>query len=180
MLCDECLQGLERARPSYLELREGDFKGVFSVYSYRQKEVKRVIREIKYRFRVELIRRLLEREEIKMKVDVWAPIPLFWKKENYRGFNQAREIARELARKTGIKMIEGLKRVRATRTLTEMGAMERVREVKGVFKAINKEIKGKRVGLVDDVFTSGATMMEAARELKKAGAREVWGFSLGR
>ena len=58
---------------------------------------------------------------------------------------------------------------------------EREKNIKGVFSVENKELIGnKKILLVDDVYTTGSTMEECARVLKKAGAREVWGIAVAR
>lgn len=115
-------------------------------------------------------------------IDWVVPIPLHKQRENWRGFNQAEVMARYLAKKAGLQVKVVLVRKKKTRPLAEMGSVEeRKREMKAVFGMSREgegEVAGKRVLLVDDVFTSGTTMREAARVLKNVGAKEVWGWVL--
>ena len=72
-----------------------------------------------------------------------------------------------------------VKRKKATRPVAEMGKNEREREISGAFELVNMElIKGKRLVVVDDVVTTGGTMKEVAKVLKKGGARWVGGWAL--
>jgi ComF family protein len=103
-----------------------------------------------------------------------APIPLsFWRK-NSRGFNQAELLARELAKGLGLEFRpELLRKVRDTSSQVSLTRPERKANVRGVF-AVSGKLSGEDILLVDDVVTTGATVREAARMLKKAGARQVW------
>jgi len=101
------------------------------------------------------------------------PMPLHPKRLSARGFNQALEIARRLARFTGMR-IEARCALRAkdTRPQTELPYDERAKNVRGAF-ACRLDLSGKIVGVVDDVMTTGATLNELARVLKGAGAARV-------
>ncbi len=109
--------------------------------------------------------------------DLIAPVPLhrwrIWK----RGYNQAALIAAALARHGGIEArLNLIERVRATPPLRGMGRRERQAAVRGAFRVradLKPGLKGRRVILVDDVYTSGATVNGCARILKRAGAAEV-------
>jgi len=110
-----------------------------------------------------------------------VPIPLNRSKERKRGFNQALLIAETLLKylDTNLPIESGaLVRVRETKSQTEIkGYKSRKKNIAECFKIKNPEkVKGKNIILVDDVFTSGATMREAVRTLKKAGAKKVLGF----
>lgn len=115
--------------------------------------------------------------------DVIIPVPLSKQRHLERGFNQAEFIAREVSRKARV----GVDAVTLARTvytqMHRMGMDKRGREL-AVQKAFVVErpnlVAGKNVLLVDDVFTSGATSSACARALKKAGAGEVYVFTLAR
>ena|SRR3989344_1108880 len=114
-----------------------------------------------------------------------VPTPLYPGKERKRGFNQAREIAGALleslsARGVAAEVVEPLTRVRNTKTQTDMkNFLERGENIEGSFRIESPiAVFRKNIILVDDVFTSGATMREAARVLKSAGARHILGFVL--
>lgn len=114
-----------------------------------------------------------------MRVDGVVPVPLHRVRENWRGFNQAMMLAEILAESWGVKVLEVVKRKKATRPVAEMGKNEREREILGAFELVNMElIKGKRLVVVDDVVTTGGTMKEVAKVLKKGGARWVGGWAL--
>jgi predicted amidophosphoribosyltransferase len=97
-----------------------------------------------------------------------------------RGYNQSEEIAKVIAEILKIPLdSETLKRVRNTTPQTELKSKEeRAKNVYGCFAA--KNISGKAVIIIDDVYTTGATMREAARALKAAGARQVIGVAVAR
>lgn len=134
---------------------------------------------------------------------ILIPIPLNEKKLKWRGFNQAEEITKELSKflnpvrdsgnkeslqkeniSNGVKVplvSNCLLRVKNTYPQVELTAEARKENVKGIFICQNqKEIFGKKILLVDDVYTTGATMEEAARILKESGAKEAWGVVVAR
>jgi ComF family protein len=106
---------------------------------------------------------------------VAVAVPLHPKRLRYRGFNQALFLAESAARSLGIALnIDGLARVRHTRPQVDLGPEERLANVKGAFAVVRPEdFKGQAVLLVDDVYTTGATVKECARVLKKSGAKSV-------
>jgi ComF family protein len=114
--------------------------------------------------------------------DVIIPVPLHRNRLMQREFNQGAVLARGLARYLNIAVLERLLvRVRWTRPQVELSGDERRRNVKNAFAVTDAtSIAGKIVLLVDDVFTTGATLGEAARTLKGAGAIQVDGFALAR
>ncbi len=95
--------------------------------------------------------------------------------------NHAEEIAKKLARIAPKKkeVISLLAKVKKTKKQSELSKKERLKNVKGAFEAKSEEIPEKLI-LVDDVFTTGATMRECANKLKRSGAKKVWGFTLAR
>jgi ComF family protein len=108
---------------------------------------------------------------------VLIPVPLHRWRIWQRGYNQSALIAGHLARLTHAPMIvDGLMRVRATRSLAGLGRKARAKEVRAAFRINPKQsagIRGRHVLLVDDVYTSGATANACARTLKAAGAARV-------
>jgi competence protein ComFC len=111
-----------------------------------------------------------------------APIPLHFNKMKERGFDQAFLIARQVAKLLKLPLEGGLlRRVKATSPQATMTRAERARNIKGAFEINRPEhVSGKNILLVDDVFTTGATVNEAAKILKKNGAGKVFVFTLGR
>jgi len=113
---------------------------------------------------------------------ILIPIPLNEKRLKWRGFNQAEEIGKELSKFLKVPLVSNcLLRVKNTYPQVELTLEERKENVKGIFICQNqKEIFGKKILLVDDVYTTGATMEEAAWVLKESGAKEVWGIVVAR
>jgi ComF family protein len=107
--------------------------------------------------------------------EAWiVPVPLHWWRHWRRGYNQAEALARALARRLDRPVRRPLRRVQATKKLAELSPTERVRALRGAFRArTNPSLDGRTILLVDDVLTTGATCGAAARALKQAGAARV-------
>jgi len=115
-------------------------------------------------------------------IDCIIPVPLHVARLRQRGFNQALILAHELSRTFSLPLsFDNLKRVRPTRPQVELTGTERIKNVAGAF-ALRRpdELKDRGVLLIDDVFTTGATMNECARVLKNAGASRVTALTLSR
>ena len=109
-------------------------------------------------------------------------VPITKKKLKQRGYNQSEEIAKALSENLQIPLLKScLLKIKETPPQMTLSREEREKNIKGVFSVENKELIGnKKILLVDDVYTTGSTMEECARVLKKAGAREVWGIAVAR
>jgi ComF family protein len=103
------------------------------------------------------------------------PVPLHWTRLWQRGFNQSALVAREVARRLGIRSDPySLQRIRRTPPLKGMSALQRRKTVGGAFRIRDKSaVTGKTVILIDDVLTTGSTAEACARALKRAGAARV-------
>jgi ComF family protein len=102
-----------------------------------------------------------------------APVPLAFARHAERGFNQAHEIARTVARRLALPLAaDVLARVKHTMPQQRLALAARRRNVRGAFAA-RGEVSGRTVAVVDDVMTSGATLDEIAAVLKRAGAARV-------
>ena len=113
-------------------------------------------------------------------VDIVLPMPLHPRRLAQRGFNQALEIARDLARRTGATLEpRGARRTRDTIPQTDLPYEERARNIRGAF-ASDLDLSGKAVAVVDDVMTTGATLNELAGVLKRAGAAGVHNLVIAR
>jgi ComF family protein len=108
-------------------------------------------------------------------VDIVVPLPLHWRRFWSRGYNQAAAIGRELAEGLGVKFdAKLLRRVRHTPQQVQPSAAARRENVRGAFRTHRKaSLGGRCVLLVDDVMTTGSTVGEAARTLRKSGAKQV-------
>jgi competence protein ComFC len=107
-----------------------------------------------------------------------VPVPLHRSRLAKRGFNQAELMARGVARRINAPVLDKLKVVRRTRDQVELSAGERRANVAGAFGS-RGPVAG-RILLVDDVFTTGATLSEGARVLRRAGAGEIHALTLCR
>jgi len=107
--------------------------------------------------------------------EVLVALPLAPSRQRSRGFDQAAEIARRVARITGVPMITGLRRTRDTPAQAALPWQERAKNVRGAFAA-EPSLGGRRIAIVDDVMTTGATLASAASAVLRAGALgvEVW------
>lgn len=103
------------------------------------------------------------------------PVPLHWQRLLARRFNQSALLGAALSRRTGLPLeTENLLRRRATPSQAGQSALSRRRNVAGAFRVPDRErVAGRRLVVVDDVFTTGATATACARALKRAGASEV-------
>ena len=115
-------------------------------------------------------------------IDVVIPVPLHPVRLRERSYNQAALLAQGLACRID-RRFDGrsLARIRKTQSQTLLDASHRRANMLGAFEVARPEwVRGRCVLLVDDVMTTGATFHECARVLKKAGARSVWGVTVGR
>ncbi len=120
-------------------------------------------------------------EKSPLPAEIIVPVPLHTDRLRERGYNQAALLARELGKSIGLPISENsLVRVRATRPQVELGAQERKENVNDAFRCSSMELKGKRILLIDDVCTTGATLEACSMALRQAGARSVWAFTLAR
>ena len=114
-------------------------------------------------------------------IDVIVPVPLAKKRQRQRGYNQSQMIAQGVSEVTGLPIYNKvLRRTRFEGSQTQMGRWERLENVENVFELKDTtRLRGCHVLLVDDVVTTGATMIACARELLKAGDVKVSLLSLG-
>src|SRR5271156_5733592 len=115
--------------------------------------------------------------ELLGEADVLVPVPLHWKRGWSRRYNQSGALARVIERQSGVKLAsEALRRVRSTQQQIGLSRKQRASNVQGAFKVAPHRqfrIEGRRVILVDDVLTSGATVDACARALLRAKAASV-------
>jgi len=144
----------------------------------------RLVHAFKYRGRLALARyfahELARRIDPLPAVDVIVPMPLAPRRLAERGFNQALEIARHLGRLTRIPVARrAARRARETADQTGLAPEERARNVRGAF-ACDAALAGRRIAVVDDVMTTGASLDELARTLRRAGALHIENWVVAR
>jgi ComF family protein len=107
--------------------------------------------------------------------DYLAPVPLFWWKKLRRTYNQAELLSKIINKESGIPVLNCLVRVKNTRTQTRLDHKKRQENVKNAFRLKKGiSIRNKKIIIIDDVMTTGATIKECARVLKENGAEEVY------
>ena len=153
------------------------FQTTLSPYAY-QAPVSHMITMLKYQRRLSLVPVLagVLAEHVEHcsagTVDALLPVPLHASKLRQRGFNQAMELARPLARRFGLPIMHQLERSRATEAQSSLHADERQQNVRNAFR-IKQPFSYRRVAIVDDVMTTGSTVNEIARLLAMAGVEEI-------
>jgi ComF family protein len=117
----------------------------------------------------------------RLPVDTIAPVPLHRKRLRARGYNQAALLAAELSRQTGLTLVEDwlVRQVDTAAQARTLTATERRRNVREAFTC-TRELDGERILLIDDVWTTGATLDACAGALRAAGADSVWGLTVAR
>ncbi|MGD8458653.1 MAG: ComF family protein, partial [Anaerolineales bacterium] len=156
------------------------------IWGNHEGPLRQALHKLKYRRDISLGDELSEClidvvRENKIKGDLVVPVPLSAKRLRERGYNQAALLARPLALAFDIPYHpRSLKRIKETQTQVGLSIAQRRENVKGVFYANPVQVKGKTVILVDDVMTTGATINEAGRTLKLAGANQVIGLTLAK
>jgi len=113
--------------------------------------------------------------ELGIKADCLVAVPMTEKAIKKRGYNQASLLATEISNRIGVPLSENLVKLRDTEEQAQLGYNERQKNLDRVFAVPDKrEFSGKRVVLIDDVYTTGATANECSRVMLKAGALEVY------
>jgi ComF family protein len=168
--------------------------GFTSVFAYKG-IIKKGIGKLKYKFvsvigseLVELFLSSLGEDKSFVKFCyqskvILVPVPLHPIRERWRGFSQTKLLGKLVADNLGIEMVDLLVRIKNTKPQVGLGENDRKKNIEGAFvinpkfQILNFEFQ---IVLFDDVWTSGSTLKEAARTLKKAGAKNVWGLTLAR
>lgn len=159
-MCPACLR--EEARPWRRAWALGDFTGIN----------RKMLLALKYRGEAHfagtlgrLASEMIERENLKY--DCIVPVPLHWIRRFFRTYNQAELLARETGKRLGIPVVDALRRVKYTGKQAARNRAERLKNLKNAFAGRpGVDLAGKRVLLLDDVMTTGATLAAAARALE--------------
>jgi len=186
-LCEDCLATIEIFK-KHKKFNHKILDDLFSATDYTHSILKKMLFSFKYEpFAKEIgkdlanllkIHFLLLDKKFDFSDFLFLPIPLSKKRLRWRGFNQAEELAKELATFFGAKILnEVLIKEKETKPQVTLPEKERKENLKGAFKLKNPElIFNKKIVLVDDVFTTGTTLFEAGKVLKEAGAKKVVGM----
>jgi ComF family protein len=164
--------------------RTVNFDTVYSFGSY-EGPLRKLIHLFKYG-KVEplagpLSRLLLRSLPLDQRFDMVIAMPMHWRKRWERGFNQAELLAAPVAKRYGLKLSTNLQRKRYVKAQAGLTEAQRAANVKRSFGVRRPgEVAGKRILLIDDVFTTGATLRAATAALKAAGAAHVSALTLAR
>ena len=109
----------------------------------------------------------------RMAADIAVFVPMTADEENRRGYNQSELLAREVADRLKLPLLPALVKVKDTAAQKKLSGKEREDNLDGAFSCVYNQVKGRRILLIDDVFTTGATANACTKALMKAGAREV-------
>lgn len=169
-------------------------KDIFVLFDYQNKIVRLIVKSIKYKNNANLRKRIAgylyeEILEISSEIALFAgappllvPMPMSQKEKRSRGFNQCEELCKEIKKLSGENIAVSyntLKKVKETQRQTTLSCEERAKNVKGsmaVSDSARHPMSGKEVIVLDDVYTTGASLFEARRALLSAGAKRVIGI----
>lgn len=155
--------------------------------------IRKAILTLKYKYAKEITEELArycvlflqKRKVVLPPKSTLIPIPLYWYRENWRGFNQTEEIGKLIANEMdwGFES-EILVRKRLKRPQAQLKRKDRGKNIRGAF-ALNPKIQPLNINhqsliLFDDVLTTGSTLKEGAKVLKRNGAKNVWGLTIAR
>lgn len=151
----------------------------YGIYEGVLKEAIHLLKFNKHRRLAKPLARLLADLDLP-EANVIVPVPMHIRQLRQREFNQTALIAKHLSSITGIPLeIDALRKTKETSAQIDVDRKERLRNLRKAFAA-GESVQGKRLLLVDDVITTGATMQECAQTLKKAGAIEITVIALAR
>jgi ComF family protein len=200
-LCAECAKRVRRIEEPFCrrcsEPFEGAITGAFTCTNCGDRELefdcavsaflsRGIVRDFIHRFKyerhfflrhqlAEWLAASLEDERIRAtRADFLVPVPLHSARYREREFNQAEELALLLSKRCALPILRALRRTRYTTTQTRLDRHERMENLRGAFRVRQTAaVSGRHLILVDDVLTTGSTVDECARVLRKAGAASV-------
>lgn len=209
-LCQNCLAKVDRPKlicpvcekpqpfgttHSYCQTKYS-LDGLVYFFGY-QKIIREAIHKLKYRYATALIDEIAKAilneinnrykdtyilfiNQLKNDKPVILPIPLYWYKQNKRGFNQASLLGEVVSKQFNLPFNDKiLTRKKSNTSQTELSMKEREQNVKNIFSVHTSHVPPSLL-LIDDVWTTGSTMKEACRVLKEAGVGKVWGMTIAR
>ena len=179
LMCDECLQAIPVR--DYASGKEGELDKLIVATDFEA--VQNYIHVFKYGFVTGLAEPLAQ--VILKRINglegdyILMPVPLHARRLRERGFNQSELLAVQVSRVKGWPLSTSLARKRYTKPQAELSRKKRLTNLKEAFY-LKAPVAGRQVILIDDVYTTGATMNECARALRSGGAASVYGLVLAR
>ncbi|MEI7475076.1 MAG: phosphoribosyltransferase family protein [bacterium] len=170
-LCDECLKKINYNSPKPIKIVL-DIK-VYSACLYIR-PINNLIKALKYKGKTkttkliaQILYEYLQKTELNLENTELIPVPLHKKRQKHRSFNHMELIAKELSILTSCPINNKLvKRIKNTKPQHELSTEQRSENLKNAFKVEKKNYNGKTIIILDDIFTSGATVSEIIKELK--------------
>lgn len=177
--CHVCHQSITEHLVHINCLDKTDLDGVMVVAHYN-KFAKILIEEMKYNLYYSVANEIgsfmkVELLKYNLNYDAVVPVPLHRFKENYRGFNQANLLAKQIPGQVD----NCLRRTKNTKSQVNLNREERINNLKDVFR-LRHDINYESILLVDDVMTSGSTLEECSKVLKESGVEKVFGIVFAR
>ena len=185
--CPACIEKLEKAKEFNSDIIDKKYyDGGISLYTYDS--IKKSIYRFKYMNRPEYAKSYAQEVDkrlsswlLSIKPDVLIPVPLHKNRLMDRGYNQARELALEISKRTDIPVNETcIKRVVNTAPLKLLNKEERGINMKKAFIVVENVVNFRRVVIIDDIFTTGSTINAISKELKTLGVEKVFFLTLSR
>lgn len=172
ILCAECLALLRPIVAHHLKVTQKLTVPVFALSSYDEPLKSLILAKASSNLLAskQLVLLMWRHSILKhQSFDAVVPIPLHWTRKAYRGYNQAAVMANQLSRLSGKPVVHILKRIKRTPLLSSLSLAQRPEIVKDAFVLHNdyQRYRGKNLLLVDDVMTTGATLIAACKQLSK-------------
>lgn len=179
-VCESCLNKVGKS---------GWYGRNYSIFRY-EGVIRKAIIALKYKYSTEVAKELAEvcvkslgSLNLISNSCLLIPIPLHWQRKNVRGFNQSEEVGKLIAKNMNWDFNADLL-IKNKSTIPQVGLKgdSRRKNLRGVFSVAPNHFISNHYSLVlfDDVFTTGSTLKEAAKVLKRAGVEKVWGITIAR
>ncbi len=154
---------------------------IYTLYDYAQRGIPLVLKQWKYTRKQQASALLLQETDLDElgHYDSVVPVPMHKKREVERGENHAELLAKEITEKLGLACKKSLKRIKATQQQAKLNKQERKNNLKKAF-VVKDDVKGKYILLVDDIVSTGTTLLACKKVLEDAGAAQVDAFCLAR
>ena len=193
-ICEKCNKRIKQYEEYYYLPREEDNNYPsrhydYLIYIFRYEKIIRKIM-INYKFYSKpyiasfFASKILDNNNLCEKLkeyDYIVPVPMSENKEKLRGYNQTKLITSIISKRLKIKESNNLKKLNNTLTQGKLNKLERINNIEGIYYIENDiEFIGKRIVLLDDIYTTGSTIEECARVLSKSGAIEIFVIILAR
>ena len=186
IICNECFKKLNNK--SIFKRLNGNYFDYIFCTSFYNELIKSQIHKFKfynqayfYRYFIEISLRDCKIFDFLKKFDFITYIPMNYKKQIKRGYNQSELLAKELGKKLKIKVINTLKKIDGVKTQSTLTKEERKENVKNAFEFIgDRDLKGKNIILVDDILTTGSTAEASSKILKENNVNIICVFAIAK